>query len=156
VACHTGRGTYIYCISKHRNTHAHTNVRSTCMLSLGFGPEACSTVKPYLAALARSTHLDFFGRQDTGELVCSFGFFSTYQRGKQGLAMPTTIFPPMEPMREFAPLSDEPSHICRWQVTSAGVAIVIASPSTQKHMHTHILGQHAFPHWVPDPQRPLR
>jgi hypothetical protein len=56
----------------------------------------------------------------------------------KGLAMPTTIFPPMESTREFAPLSLEPGHIYRWQVIPAGGPIAIASPSKEAHMHTHV------------------
>jgi hypothetical protein len=56
----------------------------------------------------------------------------------KGLAMPTTIFPPMESTREFAPLSLELGHICRWQVIPAGGPIAIASLSKQAYMHTHV------------------
>jgi hypothetical protein len=56
----------------------------------------------------------------------------------KGLVMPTTIFRPVKPTREFAPLSEEPGHICRWQVIPAGEPIAIAIKSTKTHMHTHV------------------
>jgi hypothetical protein len=54
------------------------------------------------------------------------------------LVMPTTIFSPVKPTREFAPLSQEHSHMCRWQVTPVGGPIAIAPPSPPTHMHTHV------------------
>jgi hypothetical protein len=56
----------------------------------------------------------------------------------KSLAMPTTIFPPVDPTREFAPLSQELGHICRWQVIPTGCPIDVASPSTQIYMHTQV------------------
>jgi hypothetical protein len=63
----------------------------------------------------------------------------------KGLVMPTTIFRPVKPTREFAPLSEEPGHICRWQ---GGGPISIASLSVQ----THMLGQNACSSRVSTPE----
>jgi hypothetical protein len=52
-----------------------------------------------------------------------------------------------EPTREFPPLSQEPSHMCRWQVTSDEGPIAIASlcPLTHKKADKHIPGCHVVP-----------
>jgi hypothetical protein len=44
------------------------------------------------------------------------------------LAIPSTRFPPVEPMWEFTPLSHEPGTICTWEAGESGrEAIAIAS-----------------------------
>jgi hypothetical protein len=74
-------------------------------------------------------------------------------RGHTLVTMPTTIFPPVEPTQEFAPLSEEPGHICRWQVIPARGLIAIASPSTQTHMHAHVRSTCML--WLVLPPKPV-
>jgi hypothetical protein len=55
----------------------------------------------------------------------------------EGFPMPTTIFPPVEPTWEFAPLSQKTGHICRWQVTQGGGTYsYCTSKITNTHSHT--------------------
>jgi hypothetical protein len=64
-----------------------------------------------------------------------------------GLAIPSTISPPVELKSEFPPLSHEPGAICMWEAGQTGrgdIAIVSLNPPT--HIHTHVRSTCMF--WV--------
>jgi hypothetical protein len=142
-------GTYLLHLPTHQHTYTHM-----------LGPHACFGWVPlpqspvYIETLARDPHTVYPPRflwmaVSRGANVLLWLWLGHRNMESKGLPILTTRFPPVEPMWEFPPLSQEPNHRYTWKVTSGTYLLHVP---THQYTYTHMLGQHTCFGWIPLPR----